>query len=222
MYCITLKGSRRRGVVEREFERVGLHGVQIVERERDSDGKRGCFQSHQHVLKLGLQHKFGSIVVFEDDVEFRMRSHSGSVAEMIHRAKRVAEARPGLVVGLGGFVFDAVGDDAGDPNFRFAPFALTHAYVVSAATATEISSWNYDDRHIDKVFLASMSSRMAILVPSIAFQRGYFEPSEITTTESTWSYFFVTALRNIVSSFAVQVAFELVGRARGAVRALVR
>ena len=215
MFCITLKESRRRKDVIRELSRVGLHSVVVVERDRDiSDGKRGCFESHQFVLRKGLQLGSRTVTVFEDDVIFRMRCHNLDVPSLVSRASRVAEDNPNCIVGLGGFVVGKMGEPMEDKLFRLADFALTHAYVVSSHAAEMISSIEYTQKHIDKVYLESFRNNMIMLTPSIAFQRGYMSPYELTTTERTMSYFFITILRNIISSFIIQVFLEYIARLR--------
>ena len=137
MFCIVLRGSRRRRDVEAEFSRVGLD-VEIVERERDEDGKRGCFESHQEVMRIALDRKLDSFVVFEDDVYFSARSHSLTVKGIVKEAVALVSTNRSVVLGLGGLVVARVGRSVveGSSVFRRAEFACTHAYVVSSSVAS--------------------------------------------------------------------------------------
>ena len=213
MFCITLEGSRRARDVRAEFSRVGLEdSVVIVKRERDfADGKRGCFQSHQAVMRLALEQGYKSFVVFEDDVAFSRRSHSLPIGGVIDEALAFVAENPSVVLGLGGLAMGRVGRLLQEhcSMFRSAPFACTHAYVVSDVVARQIIHWDYLGRHIDHVFMEQFSHNMGLTVPSIAFQKGYFDTAEITTTDDSVSYKLLTATRNVVSAFVVQVLFEL-------------
>jgi hypothetical protein len=204
--------------VEAEFARVGiLDDVEIVERDRDfDDGKRGCFCSHQEVMKTALASGLTTIVIFEDDVCFSNRSHRQSVKSIIDDAIAFVGKNPNTILGLGGFAARRVGEAADKRGiFRAAPFLCTHAYVVSSAVATEIVSWKYEDRHIDHVLVERCAKNMKLTIPTIAFQLGYFDLKEITTTDNRLLYKLLTLSRNIVSSFVVQIAFEFFFRAMG-------
>lgn len=221
MFVITLRGSRRRADVVAEFARVGLD-VEVVERERDhEDGKRGCFRSHQRVMEIALERGLKSFAVFEDDVVFRQRGHAlpvrGVVEETIDLARRRGNA---CMIGLGGIATRPIGEPIdGVSRVRAATFAYTHAYVVSDRVAAEVAALEYRGQHIDQVFMKSFENSMALVVPTIAFQRGYL--TQPTTTGASLAYKFLTVLRNMVSATLLQIVMEGVCCAWGAVLRLL-
>jgi hypothetical protein len=216
MFVITLRGSRRRADVLAEFERVGLE-VEVVVRERDvEDGKRGCFESHQRVMQLALARGLESFVVFEDDVVFRQRSHALPIRGIVEETIDFVRQNPQTMVGLGGIATSAIGNPCSTETtwIRSTTFAYTHGYAVSSSVAREISNLNYVGIHIDQVFIKKFQENMALVVPTIAFQRGYlFTP---TTTDSSVFYRLLTILRNMVSATLFQISMEYTCRAWGA------
>jgi hypothetical protein len=220
MFVITLRGSRRKADVLAEFERVGLD-VEVVVRERDcEDGKRGCFQSHQHVMQMALARGLDSFAVFEDDVVFHQRSHPLPVKGIVEETIDFARRHPDAMVGLGGIATRPIGQAVnGVSCIRSACFAYTHAYVVSASVAKNVAQLKYAGRHIDQVFMDEFTHRMALVIPTIAFQRGYL--AQPTTTGSSISYKVLTIMRNMISATFFQIGMEFLCRGWGAAVRLV-
>lgn len=214
MFVITLRGSRRKDDVLAEFRRVGLD-VEVVERTRDcGDGKRGCFQSHQHVMKLALERGLKSFAVFEDDVIFRQRSHALPVKGIVSETIDFARRHPDSMIGLGGIATRPIGKAVnGVSCIRSSAFAYTHAYVVSDVVAARVVKLEYKGQHIDQVFMKSFEKNMALVVPTIAFQRGYL--AQPTTTGGSLSYKLLTILRNTISATLFQIGMECICRVWG-------
>ena len=207
MFCITVKHSPRTQDVRKEFRRVNLD-VKILEFDRDwEDGMRGCFKSHQEALRRGIEQGSKSIVVFEDDVVFREGTDvTVPVSKVVSRARILAEIDTTLVVGLGGLVIGPVTTEPLHWNFFQAKFACAQAYVVSFEMAVVICEWDYNTVHYDKRLYRLSGDNMAIVVPTIAFQRPYF--TTMTTTENTHTYRLLTLFRNLLHPFLVQRTFE--------------
>tara|TARA_X000001036_G_scaffold415280_1_gene431250 strand:- start:370 stop:1272 length:903 start_codon:yes stop_codon:yes gene_type:complete len=208
MFCIALKGSARRADVETELSKHGLQDVKILEFERDTEnGMRGCFHSHQHCLRQGVESGADTIVVFEDDVLFKDRGQE-SIVDTVARARMLVSKNPSLIVGLGGLVIGPVAtrNPIDDTQFYMCRWACAHAYVVSRQMASVIMDWKFEDEHYDVVMYRAAEQRMAICLPTVAFQRPYFV--QITTTDSSLGYKLLTFGRNMISPVFVQIVFE--------------
>lgn len=222
MLCITTHDSTRNDDVRREFKLHNL-SVEVLTFERDfEDGRRGCFTSHQRALAEGVQQGHKSIVIFENDVHFWTRAHAAQMHELVNEARALVETNPAVIVGLGGLAISPIRSMMPAPFEKFARcrFACAHAYVVSKEAAETITSWSYDGEHYDLELHRHFRTSMALLCPTVAFQKPYFY--QMTTTENTILYLFLTASRNIMTPVFVQLVFERWWLILGAVCNLLR
>jgi GR25 family glycosyltransferase involved in LPS biosynthesis len=167
IYCISLEERRdRQASARHQFARAGLAGKVVfhIARRHPTDCEQGIFESHQAVLKMGLDAGARHILVFEDDIVFgriqALRLAGGIDFFMNTEACRM------LFLGC-----LARGSRAtGTPGVRSIRYrCLTHAYLIRDSLAREIidAPWQhmpYDiwlQNHIDHPF---------VLYPAIAFQ----------------------------------------------------
>ena len=215
MYCIALKKSKRLANVTAEFRKHELD-VKILQFDRMLDGKRGCFESHQAALRMGVEKGYPSIVVFEDDVTFccptpsfpRKANDGETAADLICRGRVLVERDPWLVVGLGGLVTASFDTVPVEWNFYRARFAAAHAYVVSRQAAIQILQLQYNSVHFDMKLQQVFENNMLVCLPTVAYQKAYFF-DEVTSTETSLPYFFLTLGRNLLHPLFVQRVFEV-------------
>ena len=104
VYAIVLEGSPRADELAAQLEDVGLaDAVEWVIRARDAeDGIRGCFHSHQEVMRRFVDSDAKAAVVPEDVVRFEPRGDL-SVAEAVRDA--VDAIRGGVAIMAASFAF---------------------------------------------------------------------------------------------------------------------
>lgn len=217
IYVIVLQDSPRSEALAEELERHGLDGdsdaVEWVVRERDeTDGIRGCYQSHQEVARRFVESEdLKAAVVLEDDVRFEARNGM-SVAETIRDC--VDAIRGGVhVCGVGGIVVRPMGPRVHSTlGCRYASFRLTHAYVMGRVAGIWIKNRRYiPGTHFD-VELARVPGSTAIAYPAVAFQSSAYA----TTTGSSGLYRALTWARNTVSTRVCQLFMQCLMRVLGA------
>ena len=215
--AVALYGSKRVHHLEAELKRHGLEEmVHIYRSHRDTtDGVRGCFKGHQAAIRSALLLKPQAkwVLVVEDDVTFERRGNR-SVTTALWEACSALDTGKTNVVGLGGYCVAPMGAEVVD-SVRRSRWNCAHCYVLSAAGAREVLSWEYRrasntygmGAHYDQVMSARLTQ--SILLPTIAFQRAHYGDEDITTT-ATGSYFYTVAqfVRNIINPRTPQIFLE--------------
>ena len=210
--AIGLKGSARLPILKDELEKHQLYDdVHMYLSERDcTDGVRGCFLAHQSALKMALTHcnEKQTILVLEDD--FIVDSTEQFLLAMSNASKALNQEVADIVA-LGAVPISPLRSVVGHPAVRLAKWQMTHAYMVSQKTASQIAQWEfvYHQRcmrfkdHYDQQL--SIRLKQAIVIPTVAFQRS---SSDLTTTNVQFFYLVLTHMRNLVQVRTMQRVAE--------------
>jgi hypothetical protein len=216
-YCITLENSKRIEEVKREFEKQKLD-VTIIVRKRDfENGIRGCFESHLYAINLGITNNADVIVIFEDDVEFDTRKKFDNVKSAIEYCLPSLSLNEFEVIGLGGFAMRPF-QYSTQKNIFKTKFTMSHAYIISKDAAFKMSKWKYDYTHYDQCMMKRLNQ--GLMFPSIAFQKSRLH-GELTTTGSSKIYIMLTFVRNLLSSYILQIVIEYAAFVVGFIQYLI-
>jgi GR25 family glycosyltransferase involved in LPS biosynthesis len=168
IYCITLSGrDDRRHSARLQFERVGLADrVEfVVVAKHPTNSEQGIFESHLKCLRMGLEAKADTILIFEDDVEFEPCK-----PRVLENGIRFLESHtPWDVFFLGCFVRNS--SASGFPSVLKVRFqCTTHAYVCHAAFAKRLVNLAWKGVAYDDTLRFLTDARTYALYPAIAFQ----------------------------------------------------
>jgi len=182
IYCINLKRRKdRKRLVQREFERIGLgcgtsgnsnHPVTFFE-AIESGPVKGCFESHQAVIRLARARQQKLAVIFEDDVYFsdQISTETWARYEEALRVYMLPEKTPWEILFLGHMPLWGVSAIQGNTTIYQTRSALAHAYIIrtDSKMADKLIQHIYkDELHVDIFYLHS--AQALAVYPMIAFQ----------------------------------------------------
>lgn len=211
--ALCLRGSARTPRLKEELAHHGLLKVtMIIENERDpDDGLRGCFESHQKACAEFLSDESSSVlVVFEDDVVFEERRDM-TVPRAIKEAIEGVRAVSAQQVAIGGVPVSPLRHRHGAVYATM--FQMTHAYAIGKKGATIVRALRFScggrimrmgdhlDQHMSRVLT------QAVVFPTVAFQRAAIDAT--TSHSSSYVYYGLTVLRDIVGQRSVQICLEV-------------
>lgn len=154
--CINLyERDDRMKECEEVFRKLKIPG-KVRRFHRNTDGKRGCYESHLSVIKEAYENGCRNVLVFEDDfipspeydekyikkaVEFMKQNDNWDIFYFGHQPD----------------VFFSEAEVVED-NIMKCFSTLTHAYVLSRKFMKKIMNRPYDGTAIDKIFLKNENS----------------------------------------------------------------
>lgn len=178
IYCINLKRRKdRKRLVQREFERIGLgcgtSGNPYVTffEAIESGPVKGCFESHQAVIRLARSRQQKIAVIFEDDVYFddQISIETWAHYEEAIQKYMLPEETPWEILFLGHMPLWGVSGVT--PHIYKTRSALAHAYIIrtDSKMADKLIQHIYtDELHVDIFYLHS--AQALAVYPMIAFQ----------------------------------------------------
>lgn len=210
--ALCLRGSARTPRLKEELSKHGLlECTTIVENERDhEDGLRGCFQSHQKACaEFLVDERLCVLVVFEDDVVFEERRNM-SVSRAISEAIEGVRGASAQQVAIGGVPVSPLRHRHGAVYATM--FQMTHAYAIGKKGAMIVRDLRFScsgrimrmGDHLDQHMSRALTQ--AVVFPSVAFQRAAIDAT--TSHSSSYIYYALTVLRDLVGQRSVQVCLE--------------
>lgn len=172
VFIISLKECEsRRETIKKELERIGItkYEFYIVEKDKE-DTKRGCFNSHQEVSKLGLWKNYNRILVLEDDAIFIKKVekiHKSIICLLKYISKLEFQKDDFNIFYLGHLPIGKLKkiDECivSTKNSRY-----THAYILSKSGMDSIVDLKYRNYHYD--YETSLIPKQYALYPMISYQ----------------------------------------------------
>ena len=202
VYCIVLKDDdTKREVMETEFESHGmLPHVEWLVRERDTNGMRGCFESHREACIQALKiDGLKAAIIIEDDCVLE----SNRICTVIDGIRDAIDAIRGgcTICGIGGAPMTRYGNIIHSTMWcRESNWRLTHCYAISRIGCVWMKSRVFRGKHYDYE-LSLVPGRSALLIHSVAFQRGGYA----TTTDSSTFYKITHKMRDMVGPRTFQL-----------------
>lgn len=208
-YCISLESeSDRREKLYNEFLRVGLNDVEFVIVQKDKeDTKRGCFNSHQMVAKMGLDKGYNRICIFEDDVIFikNIEKLHSMLIEISNWYKsnnidKLTDLKFNILF-IGHLPVRPLIKTNHNLIYHTQDSRYLHAYILSQNGMHIMSELEYQGRHID-YDIRNIKYKYA-LYPMIAYQDDC-----PTTNNYSNSYLRIMKFRNIITCKSLCIKFE--------------
>ena len=172
VFIISLKECEcRREKIKKELERIGITKYEFLIIEKDKeDTKRGCFNSHQAIAKLGLWKNYDRILVLEDDaifIEKIEKIHKSIECLLKYISKLEFQKEDFSIFYLGhlpiGKLKKVDTKIVKTKNSRY-----THAYVLSKSGMQSIADLKYRNYHYD--YETSLIPKQYALYPMISYQ----------------------------------------------------
>ena len=142
-YVISIPGSKSRQKSLDTLERLGNKPIVLIN-ERDKNGSRGCFTSHQKAYRLFLDTNDPYCLIFEDDIELI------NEYDVWPQVQEIMQTTDWDIISLGSHFIE---NTKVLPNIhKISLFAETHAMLVSRKGAQKIIEWEYRNRPFDLEF----------------------------------------------------------------------
>lgn len=186
IYCINLDERVDRWErAQKEFEKIGLKNVERFSAIKDSDGRRGCLNSHLSIIQNAKENNLKNVLIFEDDVFF--------IDENIHHIENCLDQLENQNWTL--FYFGAtlepnygaltkVSENLVKTNFAF----TTHAYAINSSIFEKVLNEAPKAKIIDVYYchrIVPLGSTL-IINPIVAIQQEGFSDIENHNADYGW------------------------------------
>lgn len=165
-FCINIKEREDKCLKAREELEDIQPPVEFFYVDRDNnDPQRGCFSSHQALARMGVEHGWKNILIFEDDIQL-YQPVTGKVVRKVNKFLQTAEFDI-LFLGLSlGRIWLSK-----YRGFTHCRGICAHAYILSAEGMKKITEISYSGIGIDTVYKHQLKGYS--LFPMIARQRSH-------------------------------------------------
>lgn len=166
---------------------------------RQTDGRKGCYESHIHVMKKALALDDKPALIFEDDAEFASDLEHTEVSVLFRDALKFIESEEYDILFLGSFPNMFVANETvkvkGFQHIYKTNPATTHAYIASVPFMKRMVERfsQFDGVPIDDFYKSSLIKTFAVY-PSIFMQS--LSPSDIASPMA--SFISKCGLKNFV------------------------
>ncbi len=184
-FCINIRERKDRYLTVREELSCIEPSVEFFHVDRDNENpQRGCFSSHQTLVRQGIKNNWQNILIFEDDVQL-YRPVTDRIVRKVNRFIQVAEYDIlflGLILGKI-WLSKHLG-------FTRCRGVCTHAYILSRSGMEKLAAAQYEHENmgIDKWYKKQLKGYS--LFPMIARQRshgvGESDISDTSCSDAFW------------------------------------
>jgi GR25 family glycosyltransferase involved in LPS biosynthesis len=200
-YIISLDNSfERRDKLDIELKRINLINYEYILVKKDNeDTKRGCFNSHKELCKLGINNNYDRILILEDDAIFV--ENLSKIKDLLLKTFNYISNNDFNIFFLGHLPVKKL-NKISDNIVSTSDSRFMHSYILSRNGMKEIYDLKYKNEHID--FDIRNIDKKSALYPMIAYQDDVF-----TGNDYSMLYKIVSKLRNKISCRRICRFFEI-------------